>query len=341
MCASSTALRFCFESHVESIMHKLLIAVWALAAAVHMKPASSGQAAQAAEAASAPPGVSSGNCDACPEMVTIPGGEFLMGSPASDSERGNSEGPQRLVRVKPFALGKTEVTLAQWRLFARISGYLTEAERNLHASGCFTWQPEDPAWAWRAGSSWLAPGWSQRESEPVVCISWVDAQAYVRWLDQHSGVKGWRLPTEAEWEYATRAGSTTHRPWGDSPNFACEHANGADRTKGPRGRDWTDAHGCKDGHWYAAPVGKYKPNAWGLHDTLGNVWEWVQDCYLSYADAPSDGSAFETNGCKSRVVRGGAWDDPPAELRSAARFYLGPSNRNNNIGLRVARTLPP
>jgi formylglycine-generating enzyme len=316
-------------------MHKLLIAVWAVAASIQVAPAWPTETASVAVSAVAR------DCDVCPEMVSIPGGEFMMGSPVSDPERGDMEGPQRRVRVKPFALGKTELTVAQWRQFARASGYLTEAERNAHQPGCFTWQPEDPAWAWRSGGSWLAPGWSQRDSEPVVCISWLDAHAYVRWLDQTSGVKGWRLPSEAEWEYAARAGTTTHRPWGDNPNSACTHANGSDRTKGPRGRTWTESHGCKDGHWYAAPVGSFQPNAWGLHDMLGNVWEWVQDCYLPYTEAPSDGSAFEVNGCKGRVVRGGAWDDPPAELRSAARFWFGPSNRNNNVGLRVARTLPP
>ena len=203
-------------------MHKMLIAASAAAAAIQCAPA------WPAEAASAPSGAGSGDCHACPELVSIPGGEFMMGSPAGDSERGDNEGPQRRVRVKPFALGKTEVTVAQWRQFARASGYLTEAERNVRAQGCFSWEPEDPAWAWRAGRSWREPGWSQRDHEPVVCISWVDAQAYLRWLDQHSNVKGWRLPSEAEWEYAARAASTTRRPWGDDPDLACAFANGTD-----------------------------------------------------------------------------------------------------------------
>jgi formylglycine-generating enzyme required for sulfatase activity len=316
-------------------VHKILIAVCAAAAAFQCAPA------WPAEAASAPAGVASRECFACPEMVSIPGGEFLMGSPASESVRDDDELPQRPVRVKPFALGKTEVTVAQWRQFASASGYLTDAERNAYEPGCFTWAPDKVEWAWRAGRSWRGPGWRQKDSEPVVCISWTDAQAYVRWLDQNSGVKGWRLPTEAEWEYAARAGSTTRRPWGDDPDAVCEHSNGTDRTKGPNGRAWTDARFCGDGYWYAAPVGSYRPNAWGLHDMLGNVWEWVQDCYLPYADAPNDGRAHETNDCRGRVVRGGAWDDPPAVLRSAERFWLGSGNRNNNIGLRVARTLPP
>jgi len=244
------------------------------------------------------------------------------------------------VRVKPFALGKTEVTVAQWREFARASGYQTQAERNVNAQGCFTWEPADTPWAWRDGRSWREPGWSPKDNEPVVCISWVDAQAYVRWLDQHSGVKGWRLPSEAEWEYAARAGSTTRRPWGDD-EVSCAYANGTDRTIGPRGRAWTEIALCKDGYWFAAPVGRYRPNAWGLHDMLGNVWEWVQDCYLSYAGAPSDGSAHETNDCRGRVVRGGAWDEPPGVLRSAERFWFGSGNRSSNVGLRVARTLTP
>ena len=273
-------------------------------------------------------------------MVSIPGGELMMGTPAGDSERDDDELPQRLVRLKPFALGKTEVTVAQWREFVRASGYQTQAERNFLAPGCFTWEPADAAWVWREGRSWREPGWRQKDSEPVVCISWVDAQTYVRWLDQTSGVKGWRLPSEAEWEYAARAGSTTRRPWGDDEN-SCAYANGTDRTMGPRGRTWSEPHPCKDGYFFAAPVGNYRPNAWGLHDMLGNVWEWVQDCYLPYTGAPADGSAHDANDCKGRVVRGGAWDDPPGVLRSAERFWMGSASRNNNIGLRLARTLPP
>ncbi|MBL0091331.1 MAG: formylglycine-generating enzyme family protein [Piscinibacter sp.] len=316
-------------------MHKMLIAVWAVAAALQCAPA------WPADAASAPAGGATRGCDACPEMVSIPGGEFVMGSPAGERDRDDDELPQRQVRVKPFALGKTEVTVAQWRQFTLASGYLTEAERNLYEPGCFTWEPQRPEWAWRAGRSWRDPGWGQKDDEPVVCISWSDAQAYVRWLDQRSGVKGWRLPTEAEWEYAARAGSTTRWPWGDDADLLCEHSNGTDRTKGPNSRTWNDARVCRDGHWYTAPVGRYRPNAWGLHDMLGNVWEWVQDCYLPYTGAPNDGSAHETKGCKGRVVRGGAWDDHIDVLRSAERFWLGAGNRNNNIGLRVARTLPP
>jgi len=315
-------------------MQKMLIAMWAAVAVVQSAPA------WPADVASAPLVTTSRACDACPEMVSIPGGEFMMGSPAGDSERGDNELPQRVVRVKPFALGKTEVTVTQWREFARVSGYRTLAERNVLAKGCYTWDPDNGAWAWREGRSWSEPGWSQKENEPVVCISWVDAQAYVLWLDQQSGVKGWRLPSEAEWEYAARAGSTTRRYWGDD-EVSCAFANGTDRTIGPRGRVWAERPFCKDGYWFAAPVGSFRPNAWGLYDMLGNVWEWVQDCYLPYAGAPSDGSANETNDCQSRVLRGGAWDEPPGVLRSAERFWQGSANRNNNIGLRVARTLPP
>jgi formylglycine-generating enzyme required for sulfatase activity len=119
------------------------------------------------------------------------------------------------------------------------------------------------------------------------------------------------------------------------------YANGTDRTIGPRGRNWTERALCNDRHWFAAPVGSYRPNAWGLHDMLGNVWEWVQDCFLPYAGAPGDGSAHETDSCQRRVLRGGAWDEPPAVLRSAERFWQGPANRSSNVGLRVARALPP
>ena len=237
-------------------------------------------------------------------------------------------------------LGKFEVTVAQWREFARASGYQTQAERNALAQGCFTWEASDAAWAWREGRSWREPGWSPRDDEPVVCISWIDAQAYVRWLDQQSGVKGWRLPSEAEWEYAARAGTTTRRPWPDD-EVSCAFANGTDRTKGPKGRAWTEPHPCNDRYWFVAPVATYRPNAWGLHDMLGNVWEWVQDCYLPYAGAPAAAAPRAAADGKGRVVRGGAWDEPPSVLRSAERYWMGAVNRNNNVGFRVARTLPP
>ena len=313
-------------------MHQLLILLWATAVAVAPAWAADNPAA----AAGAPRA-----CDVCPEMVSLPGGEFTMGSAPGQPERDDDESPPRRVQVKQFALGKTEVTVLQWRQFVQASGYLTEAERQVQAAGCFTWEPDDTEWAWRAGRNWRDPGWRQKDSEPVVCISWNDAQAYLRWLAQHSGMPGWRLPSEAEWEYAARAGSTTRRPWGDEAGAVCAHANGADRTAGPRGRAWSEPAACSDGHWYAAPVASYRPNAWGLHDMLGNVWEWVQDCYGPYASAPSDGSAHQASACPGRVVRGGAWDDPPAVLRSAERFWLGQVNRNNNIGLRIARTLAP
>lgn len=312
-------------------MHKLWIALGTLSAVLQSAPAVSADQAPAATR----------GCDACPEMVSIPGGEFTMGTPADDTERDDDELPPRRVTVPPFALAKTEVTVAQWRAFARASGYRSEAERNVLAEGCFTWEPADAAWAWRGGRSWREPGWSQRDDEPVVCISWIDAQAYVRWLEAHSGVTGWRLPSEAEWEYAARAGTTTRRPWPDDES-ACYHANGSDRSPGPRGRTWSTPHPCRDGHWFASPVGKYRPNPWGLHDMLGNVWEWTQDCYLPYAGAPADGRAHEKpNDCRGRVVRGGAWDDAPSVLRSAERYWMGAVNRNNNVGFRVARTVRP
>ena len=313
-------------------MHKMIIVAWASVAALHCALADCADASRPSRVAT------SRACDVCPEMVSLPGGDFMMGTPADDPEGGKNERPQRAVRVRPFALGKTEVTVAQWREFARISGYKTLAERNVGAQGCFSWAPED-AWVWREGRSWQDPGWAQKDSEPVVCISWADAQAYVRWLALHSGVEGWRLPTEAEWEYAARAGSTGRRPWGDD-EVSCVFANGTDTTIGPRGRIWSDRPFCKDGYFFAAPVGNYRANAWGLHDMLGNVWEWVQDCFLPYTDAPGDG-AHETENCKARVLRGGAWDEPLSVLRSAERFYQAAGFRSGNVGLRVARSAAP
>ena len=164
-------------------MHKMLIAVWAAVAAAQWVPA------WPADAASALPGAASRGCDACPEMVSIAGGEFMMGTPAGESERDNDEGPQRRVQVKPFALGKTEVTVAQWREFARASGYLTEAERNVHAQGCFTWELADAARAWRAGRSWRAPG-----DDPLRCCARPSVSGWGRQTATTTSGCGWPGP---------------------------------------------------------------------------------------------------------------------------------------------------
>ena len=282
------------------------------------------------------------DCADCPEMVVIPAGNFRMGSP--DSEKGRwldgREGPAHQVRIGySFALGKHELTRGEFSRFAAASGYETEAER---AKGCVAWDGKD--WAYVASKNWRNPGFAQTDRHPVVCVSWNDAQAYLAWLNQKAPGKGFRLPTEAEWEYAARAGQGTARyPWGDDPIYSriCDFANGMDATGTAQvpGVTWTEAS-CSDGHAYTSPAGSFRANAFGLYDMHGNAWEWVQDVWHeNYQGVPSDGSPWVNGGDQARrVLRGGAWDYFPWNLRSAYRVLNAPDYRGSSTGMRIART---
>ena len=288
------------------------------------------------------PGTVFQDCPDCPRMVVIPAGKFTMGSPASEAGRGVDEGPQRQVSIaQPFALGRSEVTVAEFRRFADESGYRTEAERDARAQGCSGFIYADPA----AGipgaqpvTSWRSPGLTQADSHPVLCVSWNDARAYAQWLSKKTGER-YRLPTEAEWEYAARAGSVAARYWGDDPVQACRFANVADQS---RFQTWGfgQKHECTDGHYFTAPAGGYSPNRFGLYDMLGNAWEWTEDCWnAGYAGAPADGSAWLAGDCAQRVSRGGSWSTVPRFARSASRNKDAADHRDNLTGFRLAMTL--
>lgn len=231
--------------------------------------------------------------DICPEMVVVPGGTFTMGSPENEEGRFVDEGPQHPVRITAFAIGKTEVTFAQW-------------DACVADGGCNRYHSDDRGWG--------------REQWPVINVSWADAQVYAAWLSQKTG-KPYRLPSEAEWEYAARAGTKTRYTAGD-------HITSSD----------ANFYGMLA---KTVKVGSYAPNAWGLHDVQGNVSEWVEDCYhKSYVGAPADGRPWIDDKCTSRVVRGGDWLIGPSNLRSAYRNYGEPRFRDSSFGFRVARTLP-
>ena len=270
------------------------------------------------------------DCAECPELVVVPAGSFKMGSPESEAGRYDDEGPVHRVGIgRPFAVGVYEVTRGEYSRFVSATG---------HSSGnsCVTY--EGGEWKGRSGRSWRNPGFSQGNEHPVVCVNWDDAKAYVRWLSEKTE-KAYRLLSESEWEYVARGGRKTARYWGESERRQCGYANGLDlETKEHfSARTVVD---CHDGHVHTSPVGSYKRNQYGLHDVLGNAWEWVEDCWNEdYRGAPADGSAWESGNCGRRVLRGGAWSHDARNLRSANRGWGGTGGRNLYDGFRVARTL--
>ena len=276
------------------------------------------------------PGMTLQDCPECPEMVVVPSGRFQMGSPSSDKGRLDDEGPVHEVTIaRPFAVGVNEVTRGEFARFVSATG---------RSMGNACWTYESGEWKARSGRHWRDPGFSQTDEHPVVCVRWNDAQAYVRWLSGETG-EAYRLPSEAEWEYVARAGTRTAWYWGESESGQCRYANGADEASGDLGGGKVR---CNDGHARTSPVGSYEANGYGLHDVLGNVWEWVQDCWNgSYAGAPRDGSAWTSGECGRRVLRGGSWHVNPRNLRSADRGRYWSGNRVSLIGFRVARTLTP
>ncbi|MDX2143493.1 MAG: formylglycine-generating enzyme family protein [Rhodospirillaceae bacterium] len=289
-------------------------------------------------------GTSLRDCPDCPEMTVIPPGSFMMGSTPEEirraglpEERVQDERPRRKVTIaKPLAVSKFEITKAEFAAFAKATNFTATPDcRVTHNDGSGgakeqgrTWQ--DP----KVDGPGIAP---HGENHPVICVGWDDATAYAAWLakttDQH-----YRLLTEAEWEYAARAGSTGLNSWGDNFNQACEFANAPD-TRAKQIIPSLVTLDCDDGHVRTAPVGSFQPNAFGLYDMIGNVWEWVADCHTAnYAGAPSDGGVGpETPGCK-RVMRGGAWSETQLNFRSAKRGQGAVDERSDSIGIRVVRT---
>ena len=266
-----------------------------------------------------------------------------MGSSESEPGRDKDKGPQRTVTIpRPFAVGRYEVTRGQFAAFAGATGYQPSG------ANCEYWNGNEGRFMNDdASKSWRNPGFAQNDGHPVVCVSWNDAKAYAAWLSNSTG-RTYRLLSEAEWEYAARAGSGAARPWGNDPDSACAHANVADRSfvrivSRGFGMKWGSGyHECDDGAGYTANVGSYRPNAFGLYDMIGNAWERVEDCYnVSYAGPPSDGSAWLGGICARRSVRGASWNNSPPHARSAYRDGDAAGNRSVTMGFRLARTLSP
>ena len=277
--------------------------------------------------------------DLAGEMVYIPGGTFRMGD--LNGEGYDSEKPVHSVTVSAFKLGKYEVTVSQFRRFVLATGYRTLAEKGAgNVKGCNTLEYETRnEWGYTPGRSWRDLGYPIEEDQPVVCVGWHDAFAYVHWLSEQTG-NAYRLPSEAEWEYAVRAGSETLYHFGDEAERLCEFGNVADMTKWPNGNVWTKRTKCDDGAVFPTSVGSYRSNAFGLYDMHGNVREWVEDCWNdNYAGAPNDGSAWTSGTCDRRVIRGGSFDLATRNLRSANRNWGGNAYRTANVGFRLAQDL--
>ncbi len=294
------------------------------------------------------------DCPTCPEMVVVPAGTFIMGSPESEDDRlrfvideagavvhwvvealrtadgeelghGSEweglrviepEGPQRYVTfASPFAVSIAEITFAEWDACAR-------------AGGCGGLIPDNEGWG--------------RGSRLVIHVSWEDAQAYVEWLSDVTGEQ-YSLPSEAQWEYAARAGTETARFWGRGLTDQCLYANGADATGLRKYPDWNDGGTalCSDGYTETAPaLRSFEPNALGLHDMLGNVSEWTRACWNErYAGGPVDGTAWESGDCSRPGHPGGSWINQPGNLRAANRYPFSVDERDRTIGFRVARVV--
>jgi len=268
-------------------------------------------------------------CPECPVMLGIPGGSFVMGSPANEAGRFDTEGPLHEVTITAFALGKYNVTTEEFLLFLKETGYQPELCNPILRHG------------WRSPGGGLAypPFVGQPARWPAACLDWRDAQTYVEWLNrkvrQHRPELGnregpYRLPSEAEWEFAARAGTDTARWWGEDIGVNRANCNGC-------GSPWD--------YKVLAEVDAFSPNPFGLYGMLGNVWEWTQDCWHeSYASAPADGSAWTEQFCDRHVVRGGSWNNLPIFVRSAARsgsIANGSEYDYSGVaGFRIARNLP-
>jgi formylglycine-generating enzyme required for sulfatase activity len=261
--------------------------------------------------ANAPPATVK-DCPDCPELVLIPAGNFAMGVAGGEEDaadvpiefRGWSYPPHAVHIAAPFYLGRHDVTRGQFSAFVKATGR--------EPDGC------------KAGRSWREPGFTQTDDHPVVCVSAEDADAYVRWLSSRTG-RAYRLPSEAEWEYAARSGTTTPRYWGSGNAGLCAHAA---------------TGGCL--LTGTTSVGHFAPNGFGLYDMLGDVWQWTADCWHnSYNGAPGDGSAWLRGDCQLRVVRGGSWSGGSWALRAGGRDADRVDYRESDVGFRVARALTP
>ena len=274
------------------------------------------------------PGTAIRDCPTCPLMLVLPTGRFEQGSASAVDEASRFASPRHAVLIgRALAMSSNEVTVGEFREFI--------AGTRRQTGGCTTY---DGRWEYRENAGWQAPGFAQSDMHPVACVSWDDAAAYAAWLSAKTG-HVYRLPSSAEWEYAARAGSDAELPWGETAAAACAEANVADYSAGQRFPGW-NVFPCTDSFVNTAPVGSFKANAFGLHDLLGNVFEWVQDCWHGdYTAATMDGAARVEAGCSERELRGGSWFSAPRFVNATYRNRFEHGYRSSSTGFRVVREM--
>lgn len=282
------------------------------------------------------------DCKVCPELVVIPAGTALLGAGPQDRFGQADELPERTFAIRePFAVSRYEITRDQYEAFVQSTNRVVGGD-------CLTDRRKRGDWQYDAATTFRDPGFAQQGSHPVACVSWDDAQAYVAWLNTQTN-GGYRLLTEVEWEYVARSGARQNLvyPWGNEASAGCPFANVFDRTAlqtyaevDTSGYKVYDPMGCVDGWLNTAPVGSLAANAFGVHDIIGNVSEWVEDCYDAARDhLPESGVPPAQHACARRVAKGGSWGTLAHNVRIAERLPYAPTHRDDSIGIRVARTL--
>jgi sulfatase modifying factor 1 len=264
------------------------------------------------------------------KFIRIPAGKFMAGSPVSEQERSTNETQHQVGVTRPFWLEATHVTVGQFATFVKESGYRTLAETQGWAYG--SWNEPGKKWNQLAGGSWRNPGFPQGIDHPVVCVNWHDATAFCAWLSAKEGRK-YRLPTEAEWEYACRAGKSATYPWGNNPDDGKGWANCSDQTAAGLFTLFPAFH-WSDGYVYTSPVAAFRPNAWGLYDMIGNALQWCGDWFAEYPSGPVENPQGPPAG-KERVLRGGSFIYGPRHCRCAFRGRNSPDFENFYVGFRV------
>ncbi|WP_087047522.1 formylglycine-generating enzyme family protein [Caballeronia ptereochthonis] len=276
------------------------------------------------------------DCDYCSEMVVLPAGQYMMGATKDDFEGDfkkyqlelTVEGPPRSMRVKSFALGRFHVTRKQFAVFAKETGF--------NGKGCMTFKRTD--WDFVSDADWQNPGFPQTDDDPVVCVSWNDVQQYIEWLNKKLAgktVHRYRLPTQKEWEYAARAGTTTPTYWGSSRQEQCRYENARDETAKALGPDYPVAP-CDDHFLWTSPVGSFLPNRWGLYDMLGNATQWMADCSENSGKLFAYLPPVPESKCRGHDLRGGSWASIPIGVRAANGTGSYTNLRNSAHGFRLA-----